>query len=96
MFIVSGQQRKRYTPEFRREAEHLVIEPGKPIAHVAAEIGVGAGLLGTWVTVERERIGSDFYRKPPPSSLRSNAIGKVRTDASRRRLTTVLTGWRAF
>ncbi|WP_227659138.1 transposase [Corynebacterium sp. zg331] len=56
MFIVSGQQRKSYTPEFRREAARLVIESGRPIAHVAAKIGVGAGLLGKWVKLNRERI----------------------------------------
>ena len=34
MFIVS-QQRKKYTPEYRREAANLVIESQRPIAHVA-------------------------------------------------------------
>ena len=31
MFIVS-QQRKKYTPEYRREAANLVIESERPIA----------------------------------------------------------------
>ena len=57
MFIVS-QQRKKYTPEYRREAANLVIESQRPIAHVAKEIGVSAGLLGRWVKLERERRGS--------------------------------------
>ncbi|MBC6762428.1 MAG: IS3 family transposase [Corynebacterium amycolatum] len=57
MFIVS-QQRKKYTPEYRREAANLVIESDRPIAHVAKEIGVSAGLLGRWVKLERERRGS--------------------------------------
>ncbi|MDK8790109.1 transposase, partial [Corynebacterium striatum] len=30
----------------------------RPIAHVAKEIGVSAGLLGRWVKLERERRGS--------------------------------------
>ncbi|WP_082148380.1 MULTISPECIES: transposase [Corynebacterium] len=47
MFIVS-QQRKKYTPEYRREAANLVIESQRPIAHVSKEIGVGPGLLGWW------------------------------------------------
>ena len=34
MFIVS-QQRKKYKPEYRREALSLVIESQRPIAHVA-------------------------------------------------------------
>ena len=57
MFIVS-QQRKKYTPEYRREAANLVIESQRPIAHVAKEIGVSAGLLGRWVKNERERRGA--------------------------------------
>ena len=57
MFIVS-QQRKKYTPEYRREAANLVIESQRPIAHVAREIGVAPGLLGKWVKNERERRGA--------------------------------------
>nr|WP_253255125.1 transposase [Corynebacterium striatum] len=53
-----SQQRKKYTPEYRREAANLVIESERPIAHVAKEIGVSAGLLGRWVKLERERRGS--------------------------------------
>ncbi len=58
MFIVSSS-RKKYTPEYRQEAARLVIESGRPIAHVAKELGVGEGLLGQWVKLERERQGSD-------------------------------------
>ena len=38
-----SQQRKKYTPEYWREAASLVIESDRPIAHVAKEIGVSAG-----------------------------------------------------
>ena len=58
MFIVSSS-RKKYTPEYRQEAARLVIESGRPIAHVAKELGVVEGLLGQWVKLERERQGSD-------------------------------------
>lgn len=37
---VSGR-RKRYSPKSREQAARLMIETGRPIAHVAAEIGVG-------------------------------------------------------
>ena len=57
MFIVS-QQRKKYTPEYRREAANLVLESQRPIAHVAKEIGVSATILGRWVKLERERRGA--------------------------------------
>jgi transposase len=51
---VSGM-RKRYSPAYRREAAHLVIDTGRPIAHVAKEIGVGEQLLGRWVAQERAK-----------------------------------------
>ena len=55
MFIVN-QQRKKYTPEYRREAANLVIESQRSIDHVAKEIGVSATILGRWVKLERERL----------------------------------------
>jgi transposase len=49
---MSGKRRK-YTPEFREQAARLVIETGRPVAHVAAEIGIGEQLLGRWVRLAR-------------------------------------------
>ena len=42
-----SSKRRRFTPEFRAEAVRLVSETDRPVAHVAAEIGVGAQLLGS-------------------------------------------------
>ena len=47
-------RRRKYTPEYREHAVRLVTETGRPIAHVAAEIGVGAQLLGRWVAKARQ------------------------------------------
>ena len=51
----STKKRKSYSPAYRREAAHLVIDTGRPIAHVAKEIGVGEALLGRWVAQERAK-----------------------------------------
>ena len=51
----STKKRKSYSPAYRREAAHLVIDTGRPIAHVAKEIGVGEALLGRWVGQERAK-----------------------------------------
>ncbi|QIV79844.1 transposase [Mycolicibacterium frederiksbergense] len=58
MSVCSGK-RKKYTPEFREQAARLVIETGRPIAHVAAEIGVGEQLLGRWVRQARDDGGDN-------------------------------------
>lgn len=57
-----GAKRKSYTPAYRRDAARLVIDTGRPIAHVAKEIGVGEALLGRWVAIERARMDD-----PPPA-----------------------------
>jgi transposase len=44
-----SSKRRKFTPEFRAEAVRLVTETDRPVAHVAAEIGVGGQLLGRWV-----------------------------------------------
>jgi transposase len=55
---VSGN-RKKYTPEYREQAVRLVVDTGRPIAHVAAEIGVGEQLLGRWVAAANARSATD-------------------------------------
>ncbi|HEU5485502.1 MAG TPA: transposase [Microlunatus sp.] len=59
---MASKKRKSYTPAYRREAARLVIDTGRPIAHVAREIGVGEQLLGRWVALARARDNS-----PPPA-----------------------------
>jgi transposase len=66
-----GATRKRYTPAYRRDAAHLVIDTGWPIAQVAREIGVGEQLLGRWVAVERARMDD------PPAALDVDERGEL-------------------
>ncbi len=41
-----GAKRKSYTPKYRQEAAHLVIDTGRTVVAVARQIGVGEALLG--------------------------------------------------
>ncbi len=50
---MSGKRRK-YTPEFRQQAARLLIETGRSVAYVAAEIGVGEHVPGRWVRLQRQ------------------------------------------
>ena len=52
-----GVHRRKFTPEYRREAAHLVLDMGRSIAEVAREVSVGEALLGRWVAKEREASG---------------------------------------
>ena len=58
-----GAKRRSYTPAYRREAAHLVIDTGRTIAEVAREIGVGDQLLGRWVAIQR----AQMELEPPPA-----------------------------
>lgn len=41
-------QRRKYSPDFKREAVELTRQPGVTIRQVADEIGVAAGNLSRW------------------------------------------------
>lgn len=61
-----GAKRKSYTPKYRQDAAHLVIDTGRTIVEVAREIGVGEQLLGRWVAIERSRMDD------PPEGIDAN------------------------
>ena len=80
---MSGKKRKSYTPEYRRDAAHLVIDTGRPIAVVAREIGVGEQLLGRWVAIERSRLDD------PPGALDAGEraeLDRLRVEVSELRM----------
>jgi transposase len=45
--------RRKFTTEFKRDAVELVRTSGKPIATVAAELGIYDSTLGNWVKQDR-------------------------------------------
>lgn len=52
---MAGQNRKRFTPEFREEAVKMVIETSRPIAQVARGLNLNEGTLGNWVNQYRKQ-----------------------------------------
>jgi transposase len=41
--------RRQFTPEFKRDAVELVRTSGRPIAHIARDLGIYDSTLGNWV-----------------------------------------------
>ncbi|MGH3411374.1 MAG: transposase [Streptosporangiaceae bacterium] len=49
------ETRRKFDQDFREGAVRLVRETGKPVAHVARDLGVKEGTLGNWVNADRRR-----------------------------------------
>ncbi|MGH9135490.1 MAG: transposase, partial [Acidimicrobiales bacterium] len=47
--IIMGVSRRRWSPEFKRDAVALVRSSGRPISDVARELGCGESSLGYWM-----------------------------------------------
>jgi transposase len=47
--------RRKFSDEFKRDAVDLVLTTGRPIAEVAAELGVYDSTLGNWVRQHQEQ-----------------------------------------
>ena len=45
---MSVQQRRKYDPEFKRNAVQLTEEPGRTVAEVAENLGIAKDLLYRW------------------------------------------------
>lgn len=54
---MKGNQRVRYTPEFKMEAVRLVNSSGRPVAQIARELGVARQQLSKWVDQAESRKG---------------------------------------
>lgn len=48
--------RRRFSPEYKIEAAHRVIDSGRPMAQVARELSISESALARWVKDERRRI----------------------------------------
>ncbi|MEV4525776.1 transposase [Streptosporangium sp. NPDC049304] len=59
---MAGITRRRFDPEFRAGAVRIVKETGKPVAHVARDLGINEYTLHNWVQMDRlaaEQAGGD-------------------------------------
>ena len=79
---------RRYSREMRERAVRLVLESGRPVAVVAADLGVGAESLRTWVRQARADAGGDAARLSSPE--RDELVGLRREVRDLRRANEIL------
>ena len=67
-----ARNRKKFSAEYKAEAVRMVVESSRPIARVAADLGINDGTLGNWVNAyRREHPGEE---KPLTPAERAHMI----------------------
>jgi transposase len=56
-----AESRRKFDQDFKEGAVRLVRETGRPIAHIAKDLGINAGTLANWVALDRR--GKDGDRR---------------------------------
>ncbi|MGD0984417.1 MAG: transposase [Acidimicrobiales bacterium] len=75
--VPTGQQRRRFSPEFKADAVALVRSSGRSISAIARELGIGESNLGYWLKKDeadcktRDPAGS---RPSPPNLPRTGCF----------------------
>lgn len=67
-----SQKRRKFSPEYREQAVKMVIDPPRPVAQVARELGLNETTLGNWVNTWRKEHsdGEEALTLPERARLR--------------------------
>ena len=59
-------QRRRFSAEYKREAVAMLDTPGVSLSQIAAELGIGANVLGRWRRELRQESAQAFVGQGRP------------------------------
>jgi transposase len=59
-------QRRRFSAEYKREAVAMLESPGVSVSQIAAELGIGATVLGRWRRELRQESAQAFVGQGRP------------------------------
>ena len=74
------QQRRKFSAEFREEAVKMVLDPPRPIAQVARELGLNEGTLGNWVNAWRKEHTDEEATLTVPERARLRELERENRD----------------
>ncbi len=80
---MASKERRKFTPEFKREAVKLAEQPGRSLAAVARELGLERSVLKAWV----DNFAAGRYEKD--RSLPLKAAQQMENEQLRRELAKV-------
>lgn len=66
---MTSNQRGKYSPQYKAEAVQMVVQSGRPIAHVAKDLSVVEQTLGNWVKAWRKENEDRGDEPLPPAQL---------------------------
>lgn len=70
-------QRRRFSAEYKREAVVMLDAPGVSVSQIAAELGIGATVLGRWRRELRRESAQAF---PGHGRPREEELGHLRRE----------------
>ena len=73
-----GETRRRWSPEFKRDAVALVRSSGRPIVEVARELGCGESSLGGWLAKDREKRAAEDPERFAAEVAESEEVKRLR------------------
>jgi transposase len=73
-------QRRRFSAEYKREAVAMLDAPGVSVSQIAADLGIGATVLGRWRRELRQERDQAF---PGPGRPREEEVGHLRRELAR-------------
>ena len=73
-------QRRRFSAEYKREAVAMLDAPGVRVNQIAAELGIGASILGRWRREMRQEAAPAFPGHGRPSE---EELGHLRRELVR-------------
>ena len=73
-------QRRRFSAEYKREAVAMLDAPGVTVNQIAAELGIGAAVLGRWRRELRQEPAQAF---PGHGLPREEEVGHLRRELAR-------------